>query len=386
MHTSALFKMGLLALAISLLLSVGWGASAFAGGDPTGRCFRLGFSTTPLADKTYPLLKNHGDLVSHSLVGSIPWPEALLSSDYRTYSYNLQNFWGELREIDAKNIPGHVKYVVVSPIESRQFKTLALYWGEQPEMPLPPPWDKYEFNHPNVKKAYTNYLIAVVKFFRPKYLAINMEANILLANAPLRWNAFKELNKHAYNTLKRNFPNLIVLSSVQYEYFLGLHGRSSELEQMKSQYPNVLQNEVRLLLQDADLMGLSTFPYMVWRNVVGPIYYEPALALAKALHKPIAIEQTGYISQDFVYPPLSIVLPGSEALQDEFVGFLLYLAWFHNFDFVVNFVAVDYKPNYDLESNVWSTTGMLTWDGRAKRVLTTWDNVLKIKYRTGCKF
>ncbi len=362
---------------------MGWGMNVLGADVQWTRSFRLGFSTTPFEniDKTYLLIKKHGDLVSHSLVDGVPWIEALSSSDYRSYSQDLQRWWEYLRKKDEKYIPGHKKYIVVSPIESSKFKTLAPYWGKQRNMPIPSPWDKYEFNHPNVKKAYVNYLIAVVKFFKPKYLAINMEANILLAQSPKRWNAFKELNRYAYTRIKEHYPDLIVFSSIQYEDMLGLTRWSADLvEEVKGWYPDVLKNEVRLLLQHSDLMGISTFPYTVAWNEVDPYYYEPAVTIAEDLKLPIAIEQTGYISEDFSYPPLNITLPGSEALQNDFLGFILYQAWLHKFEFVVNFVAVDYKPFPSLYDNVWATTGLLRNDGSSKKALGSWDEFFKMPF------
>lgn len=360
------------------------GTAAVFGQSEVTRPFYMGFSTTPAEDQgeTYAQLRDHADLVSHSLVGSVPWPEALRSSDHRTYSRDLQDRWATLRRRTQAHLPHHKKYIVVSPIEPTQFRTLAGYWGAQPDLPLPAPWSGYDFNHPDVKQAYVNYLVAVVRYFRPDYLAINMEANILLARAPLRWSAFKELNEHAYTRLKRLYPGLVVFSSIQYEHMRGYSLWSRELaEQLRDTYPNVLTHEVRLLLRHSDLLGLSTFPYTVQDNRVGPRYYDVALAMARNLDLPVAIEQTGYISQDFHYPPANVVLPGSETLQNNFLGFILREAWEHRFEFVVNFVAVDYEPRPNLEDNTWTTTGLVNRLGQPKPALATWDAVLEIPFR-----
>jgi len=344
-----------------------------------------GISTplTPGFEHTLNLLENHADLVSHSFQDGVPWPEALNSSDYRDYSRDLQQFWEMLRAVDESRLPGHQRYIVLNPINSIGFTELAPYWGQTPRMALPAPWDGYDFNHPDVKQAYLNYVIAVIKFFQPKYLAINMEANILLARAPSRWTAFKELNAYIYDQVKLRYPNVVVFSSIQYEHMLGLHSWSHDLaEAVKTDYPNVLENEVSLLLQHSDLMALSTFPYMVQGNIVGADYFARAYAVASAAGIPVAIDQTGYISEDYLYAPLNTLLPGSEALQNDFTGFLLVQALLGRFVFVINFIGVDYGTQFGTNPAdlTWATAGLVRTDGTPKPALTTWGAFFDLPY------
>lgn len=104
---------------VSLALGVSGETRCFGQAEGS-RSFYMGFSTTPAENvqRTYSVIKNHADLVSHSLVDGVPWPEAFRSSDYRTYSQDLQNRWTELRRATQTHVPTHKKYLVVSPIES----------------------------------------------------------------------------------------------------------------------------------------------------------------------------------------------------------------------------------------------------------------------------
>lgn len=361
---------------------------------PTKRTFHMGFTSIPPANTSdawidvYTALRDHADLVVHNFQEGVPWVEALQSSDYRDYSQNLQAQWELLRSADQAVIPDHDVYLMINPIET-SYQRKAPYWGESTGMPLPPPWDALPFNHPDVKQAFVNYLVAAIEFFNPTYLAISVEANILLAKRPLQWQAFKELNEHVYTTIKTRYPNLKVFSTIHYEHMLGLHTESAELaQQLGDIYPTVLESEVRALMQHSDLLAISTYPYMVFGNpliiggktVVTPDYYNRIYAIADDLNLPIAIDQTGYISQDLFFEPFNITIRGSEELQANFLSFLLQEAQAHEFAFISNFVAQDYGFNHgtDPTTLTWAFAGLLNLDGTPKPALAGWDVSLQL--------
>lgn len=361
------------------------------------RPFRMGFTSIPPEnvpsgwEAGYTMLRDHGDLVAHNFQEGIPWPEALLSTDHTTYPQNLQDHWTVLTDADGGVIPGHSRYLLINPIEVL-YEGLALYWGDTNRMPLPPPWDEYEFNHPNVKQAFTNYVISVVENFQPTFLAIGVESNILLAKRPDRWAAYKELNEHVYTTIKVLYPDLPVCTTIHYEHMLALHLESLTLQnQLADTYPDVLQNEVKLLLQHSDLVAFSTYPYMVANNPfmgpdnVIPEYYDVLYALADEVGKPMAVDQTGYISQDFFFEPLNFTFPGSEELQNNFIGFILQEAFAHDFEFVLNFVGIDYEENYgtDPTTLTWAFAGLQRLDGTGKPARDTWDDALAVPHVNG---
>ncbi len=354
----------------------------------TDRSFQMGFTSLPPSydgdgwTAGYTALQDHADLVAHSFQQGVPWPEALLSSDVTTYPPHLQGMWEFLRSTDDAAIPGHDRYLMINPVATSS-EGLAPYYGEVPEMSLPAPWGSYSFNHPDVKTAFVNYLIAAIEFFQPKYLAINVEANILLAKRPEQWEAFKELNAYAYITIKGLYPELTVFSTIHYEHMLGLHIDSILLEQrFRDTYPNILTHEVRDLLRYSDLLALSTYPYMVGGLEVREGFYDDAYVIAEDLGLPIAIDQTGYASRSFVYELLGVSITGSEEIQDSFISLLLEDAQTHDFRFVVNFVSTDYGTNYgsDPVFLTWAYAGLSNTDGTAKPALATWDRYLGLTY------
>lgn len=344
----------------------------------TTRPFLMGFSTLPSSttvegwNDLYAVLRSDADLAGQNLQEGIPWKAAAASGDVSTYPEALRARWSTYRSARQAEFPNHALYLMLNPI-ALDYQGLAPDWGGTvPESP----WDTYAFNHPQVKAAVLNYATAAIRYFKPRYVSIGVEANILLARAPEKWAAYKKLNTHVLRALKRRFPDVKVFPTVQYEYLLGKHPGSASPEKQVA--------EVRELLRYADLLALSTYPYMVYLNEPKPGYYDPALGLAAELGKPLAIEQTGYTTRNIHIPdPFNVDIYGSQRLQRDFIGYLLNLACAQGFEFVMNFVPVDYGLNYstDPAGLAWAYTGLLTTNGRHKAAWTPWNGFFKLPYQ-----
>jgi hypothetical protein len=346
----------------------------------TQRPFRLGFTPqAPVAEDwgafiSYGLLAAHSDIISHTLQDGVPWIEARTSSDVSAYPPSLQQRWHEIEQFDQAFVPAHARYVSLQPIDPA-YAGLAGLWGTA-TIPPPSPWNTYAFNNDAVKAAYLNYAIAAIKYFKPHYLGLSVECNVLLARHPERWAAFKELNAYVYSVLKWLYPDVVIFSTVQYEHMQAFQDESLRLQQAASSwYPDVLTAEVRDLLRFSDVLALSTYPYMAtYHTILTAQYYDAALALASETGKPIAIEQSGYTSQTITVGDATLL--GSEGVQSVYVGYLLQMAADHQFLFVINFLPVDYGTNYGVgtvETN-WSYTGLWRQDGTRKPALDIWDS------------
>ncbi len=354
------------------------------------RSFNMGFSSHTPAETpegysaAYNILRDHADLTSHVFNEGVPWIEALNSDNYTSYPANLQETWNKRQQYFDLALPDHKRYLLLNPIVTT-YDGLAPYWGERPNLPLPAPWNNYQFDHPDVKRSFANYVCAAISFFQPSYVAINIEANILLANKPTAWSSFKELNQYVYNVVKTRFPGIKVLSTIQYEHMLGLHSASAQLKALTLEtYPNVLQNEVKSLMEFSDLFAVSTYPYMVTGNLVRDDYYDVAFQLAAEINKPIAVDQTGYTTTDLINIDKGYYLPGSFSLQNNYLSFFLQKLQQHNAQFIINFVGVDYGANYGLDFTMlnWAFTGLRNLDGSDKPALTIWDSYFRLPYTT----
>jgi hypothetical protein len=308
----------------------------------------------------------------------IPWVEASKSSDLKTFPAAVQAHLATIASRNAKYVPRHPIYLSVNPI-NLDFLGLAPYWGTTTNQPLPDPWNTYDFNNPEVKRAALNYCVALIDYFKPTYFAVAVEANILLARAPQRWWNYKELNEYLYKELKIRYPSLYVFPTIHFEHMMGRLQWSAELtRRFADWYPTILEGEVRDLLRNSDLLALSTYPYSTTENPVTDQYFDPAAKIAMDLKIPLAIEQTGYISQNVEIPNVTI-LAGSEKLQSDFYDYVFRFANTHKLQFVVNFVPLDYGYNYgtDLLAMAWAWTGLTYTDGTPKAALGLWDAQLQ---------
>jgi alpha-glucosidase len=335
--------------------------------------------------QAYAALVGHADIVSHTQQDAVPWVQALTSANYRDYSAYLQSFWDLFVAADSAVVPGMPRYLMLNPIDPSSYTGLAPQWDNQITFTLPAPWNGYNFDNPNVKTAFVNYVTAAIEAMHPTYVALNVEANILLAKAPDKWAAFKDFNAYVYSAIKQRYPNVIVFSTIQYEHMLGLTEESRALKiALRDTYADVLESEVKALLQYSDLVAISTYPFIIENNryarpdgSLDPDYYARAYAIADELKKPIAFEQTGYISKDLYVASRNVTLPGSDVRQRQFVTQLLHDSHVENVSFLINFIADDYGTAYGTSgpSMTWAYTGLWREDGTPKPALADWDAV-----------
>jgi len=350
------------------------------------RTFQMGFTAFPPSYddigyyRAFTFLSQHADLVSQPMDYGVPWNEALKSSDPTTYPQGLQVMWAYMLAREQMFIPNMNRYVQIQPI-NYLYAEIADYWNDSTNQPLPAPWNSYTFNSPQVEAAFLNYAIAVINYFNPKYLAIGIESNILLARHPEQWVAYKQFNQFLYSALKALYPNLMVFPTIQYEHMLGYQAESAYLATLlQNTYPNVLTSEVADLMRFSDAFCISTYPYMTAGITLTASYYDVAHIMAAALNLAVAVDQTGYTSQNI--SPQGTLLYGSPDVQNVFVAFLLSQAYFNHYRFIINYIPIDYGTNYGTSavSQTWAYTGLAATDGTAKPALSTWEAFRALTY------
>ncbi|MEO0655404.1 MAG: hypothetical protein AAFY77_11120 [Pseudomonadota bacterium] len=355
-------------LAVSILIC---GAALSSAQSPARHSTAMGFTPWPVdfneagLDRTYAFIRAHSNLVAHHFDGGVPWDAAARSAAFPTH---LQRDWVRRKA----NTPADAQvFVAVTPLNFGR-DGLAPAWTDRGDnQRLPRAWRNKRLNDPEVVAAYTNYVQRVIAYFEPDYLAIGIEANIVISKAPELWNDYAALHAEVYARIKRAHPRLPVFATVQYEHLRGIEAESQKY--LKYQRP-----AVATLMRSSDLLALSTYRYgTVHPNPMGPGYFD----VAKSFGKPIAIAESGAMSQsNRIY---GMTLPASEADQARFVSGLLDHAARNRFAFVVNWVAIDFEPGLKrLPRSVreiakaWVNTGLQTSDGRAKPALGIWQGYL----------
>jgi hypothetical protein len=315
-------------------------------------------------------LATHGDLTALHFDGGLPWNEAL---NGEPLPEAVMSEWRGAREAIPES---HTLYVAITPLNMER-KSLAPYWGTATNQPLPKPWSEYSFDHPDVKLAYLKYARQVIEYFHPDYFAIGIEVNVAQVNAPGNWDAYKELHKFIYESLKQEYPDLPIFATFTVSHMNGLDGGEKAVQKA----------EIESLLPYLDLIGLSSYPYgwMYESGKADPIP-EDFFAAALAFGKPLAVTESGAPSYSF--SAFGKNYEFTEEYQARWVDFLLRQAEEHQFKFVVAFTGIDYDKllavfpaNVRELGMIWVYTGLERSDGCAKRALSVWDAYLGLPYQ-----
>lgn len=307
----------------------------------------------------------HGDIVSVTFIGGIPWPEALAD---KPYSKDVQE------AMSYRPPAGKKLFLSISPLDKDR-RGLASYWGERDNLPLPPPWSKQPLNSPSVKKAYLNFALRCVQAMRPDYLAIGVESNVLLSRDAAGWRQLKELHRETYRALKKKYPALQVFFTTDVLHYKRLAGEARGADQ---------EREVADLMRQSDLFAMSAYPHMspaVPRPVPANFF-----AFASRFKKPVAVSESGMTSRDVPLRSYGVTLKGSEGDQRQFAELLLSTAAREGYEFVINFATTDsdklvakLPPSMSELAGIWAYTGMQTADGRPKPALAVWDAYFRAK-------
>lgn len=339
---------------------------------PATRPFHLGFTRWP-ADLTaegvtmaQDFAHQHGDIVSVMFIGGIPWPEALAGKPFsKDVESNLA-----YRPPDGRKV-----FLSISPLSDDR-SSLAPYWGEKDNLPLPTPWNTLAFDSPEVEQAFLNFTLRAVKAMQPDYLAIGIELNVCLSKAPAKWPALKALYRATYAEVKQQYPELPVFFTTEVMHYRKLATEAKAVDQ---------EGEVADLMRHSDIFALSVYPHMSY-EVPRPVP-EGFFDFATKMGRPIAVSESGMTSRDVALKAFGLTLHGSEEEQRHFTDLVLTTAARDRYQFVITFATTDFEklcaklpaPVDDL-ARIWAYTGLQTSAGEAKPALAVWDGWLRAKY------
>ncbi len=337
------------------------------------RSFSMGFTpteydATPQAlEETYAFIGRHADLIAHRFVQGVPWPEAY---DQKPYHPAVER---DLRYRELKRARRQKVFLALSPIAAAA-EGLGGYWGAKGNMPRPGPWERKDFDDPEVITAYTNFASDMIRRFRPDFVAYGIEVNSLVKDAPAEWPRFVKLARPVYAALKAEHPTLPIFVSLQLDYFW-----ANEPDQRKA---------IGQILPYTDYIAVSTYPYInhyADPRAIPRDYFARLAALAS--QKPFAVAETGFTAK--AVSVLGTRIPGREEWQDAYMKFLLDESQRLRAKFVVWFVPRDYDAlverlrtlqipgnTIDLYS-IWKSNGLVNARGDRRKAFQTWSEWLQ---------
>jgi hypothetical protein len=357
------------AAGLAVLVLAGCGVLGPSGGG--FRTFAMGFTPFPHANsdnaviEAWNVIDWDADLACLHFDGGIPWQEAL---DGTGYPPGFQSWL----DWQAQRVPlGHAVYVAVTPLSNTR-DGLAGYRDDLGvNQPLPPPWDGYDFDSPDVITAFTAFCEDMIDQFSPDYFAYAIEANMLDRLSPQDWDAFVYLCANVYTNLKSSHPGLPVFVTLQVD----------------SYYWDPWEQEpaIRQIVPYTDVMALSAYPF--GRPLSDPTlleddYFSRVSDIAPSL--PFAIAETAWPAED-IDEPYYTHIAASDTTQQAYVERLLaecelrnaeFLCWFFTRDYD-DFWESDfqYEPNADLY-RFWRDTGLFDGGGTARPALGVWRQAL----------
>ena len=208
------------------------------------------------------------------------------------------------------------------------------------------------------KQSYKLSAAAFAEKYRPAYLGIGIEVNVLYEKSPSDFDAFVPLFDTVYEAVKDKSPDTKVFTIFQLEKMKGLNGG------LFGGVNDPAKNEWALLARfpKSDIIGFTTYPSLIYKTPaeVPADYYRD---IKEHTTKPVVFTETGWHSA---------VLPGkdwesSDAEQAEFVSRFFSLTGDLNRGIVI--WSFMYDPN---TIEPFNRMGLRRRDGTAKPVWNTW--------------
>lgn len=157
---------------------------------------------------------------------------------------------------------------------------------------LPAGWEA-NFANPNVRSAYRNYALWVVRTFHPHYLGLASEINTYMDAFPNDAKNFISLYNEIYALVKAEAPETQIFVSFQWD---DLNNMFPQPEEGNRQRLSPNWEQVEAFEPNLDVWAISTYPYFVFPSAsdIPADYFTPLLSRTG---KPLAIAESGFSSQ-----------------------------------------------------------------------------------------
>ena len=240
---------------------------------------------------------------------------------------------------------------------------------------LPPGWEA-SFANPNVRSAYRNYALWVVRTFHPRYLGLGSEINTYMDAHPDDAPDFISLYHELYALVKAEAPETKVFVTFQWDDLNNMFPQPEEGDRQKF---DTNWEQIEAFEPNLDVWVISSYPYFAFNNGTQiPVdYYTPLLARTS---KPVAVAEGGFSSQ--AVGPMH-VSPGDQvaylnALHAQLGTRLVF--WVNTLldDFNLDSYAEQMKkegrdPQDALSLGAFAYIGLRNSDGSPKPALEVWD-------------
>ncbi|MDR3572313.1 MAG: hypothetical protein P4L50_00490 [Anaerolineaceae bacterium] len=310
----------------------------------------------------YKAMGQHADVVL--LQESIPWNDFARSED--APSQAITDIHNQYIQAHQNGLDAIFVADPLNGLNRREFENLPKGW--QPS-----------FATADVRSAFTNFVLRIVREFHPHYLGLGSEINTYEDTHPQDFPNYLSLYNSVYDLVKAEAPDTQIFVTFQWEELNNLMALpGNTLKPYQTNWKNIEIFEPKL-----DLWVISTYPFVVFKSGadIPGNYYTPLLGRTS---KPLAVAEGGFSSQA-VGP-----LHGSTQDQIDYLkaihtqigsrmAFWIYLL-FNDFN-LASYGGMMLITGHaaDIPTlGMFSTLGLRQYDGTPKPALATWDS-----YRNG---
>ena len=241
---------------------------------------------------------------------------------------------------------------------------------------LPDDWDA-NFGNPDVREAFTNFTLWIVREFEPQYLGLASEINTYMDAHPNDVHNFVSLYKEVYDKIKVEAPGTQIFVTFQWDDLNNMFAPAAEGRPAGQ----TNWDQIDVFEPDLDLWVISSYPYFAFPSGEGisADYYTPLLARTE---KPLAVAEGGWTTE-----PL-----GGGAIQGDETGQVDYLQALHdqlgdrmrfwvylilsdfNMDSFGEIMRAEGRAESDIEGlGTFSAVGLTHFDGTPKPALALWN-------------
>lgn len=159
---------------------------------------------------------------------------------------------------------------------------------------LPAGWEA-NFANPNIRTAYKNFTLWVVRNFHPHYLGLASEINTYMDAHPDDAQNFISLYNEIYALVKAEAPETQIFVTFQWD---DLNNMFPQPEEGNRQKFDVNWSQIEAFEPNLDIWAISTYPYFVFRSgeEIPVDYYTPLLSRTSKL---VAVAEGGFSTETF---------------------------------------------------------------------------------------
>ena len=244
---------------------------------------------------------------------------------------------------------------------------------------LPAGWDA-NFANPNIRSAYENYALWVVRSFHPRYLGLASEINTYMDAYPDDAKNFVSLYNKIYALVKAEAPGTQIFVSFQWDDLNNMFPQPEEGNRQRLK-PN--WEQIEIFEPNLDVWVISSYPYFVFPSGkdIPADYYSPLL---RRTDKSVAIAEGGFSTRAFggrTNTPegqVAYLNAVHEQLGSRLVFWVNTLLNDFNLDSYAEQMKKDGRDPKDTEVlGNFAYIGLREFDGTPKSALQVWDSFRK---------